>query len=71
MGNMRAYSQPRRTNRMPLHTSTRAMSYQEMLRELRGKITHEKDPEQILALVEQLLKLLAQKFNMAEAHTAN
>jgi len=47
------------------------MSYQVMLRELRARIIREKDPEKILALVEQLLKLLARKYDMAEANTAN
>jgi len=47
------------------------MSYQVMLRELRAKIIHEKDPEKILALVEQLLQLLSQKYDMANASAAN
>jgi hypothetical protein len=39
------------------------VSYQIMLRELRAKIVHENDPETLLSLVEQLLKLLAQRYD--------
>jgi len=47
------------------------MSYQAMLRELRAKIIHEKDPEKILALIEQLLQLLSQKYDIANATAVN